>query len=655
MTTPRSRTTALRSLRPLVLLAVAGLALAACDTRSPSARAVSNASTKVGIEGLNSPSAEEGHKGLADAVKDVKNLEGTAAEKASASLLLAQAAMSEGESSAMDATRFERDVRIGLSELADMGNQWSRANSLAAAAAAFDPAKQIADLSAQATEKDRQVAQLRKDRDETQARVTELRNQAAATLREAQDLHRQAAELAQRASELSAREGVGLIEQSTNLRRQGDAKVMASEQTATQADQVAPRVTELETLAKQFENQKANILKTQETLRATQAAKRQEAEEARAAASAVAADLQTRTSDLLSLHSGNYTASFDKAVSAYTRAAGESRKAGSGAGARLTLGSAQLAIAGLQQRNAQLTSSIASAFDTLTQIKPPLPSSSDLSSRAASLREGHTASLEAAKTALEDAKAAFQGVQVKGAAEKERLEQLVGMLERLSAGEAVNAAPAATPEEATNESGSETTASPGASADAIPEGAKTLVASAIAAMKEGRWDDVKAMYVVKTDAGRKMLDAAFKANAAGARVDKAFRSKFNTSFAEALKAAPGGEMIASAMAQTSQGDLSGIDETAVKYTRNETGVKIEMGVGMPLQAAEIDGAWKFDGSQLDAMAPAMAMQSQMLDGFVSAQDSFAGRVEAGEFADANAAAMAFMQAMQAAMMGGGGG
>ncbi len=651
MTTPRPRSTALRSLRPLALLAVAGLALAACDTRSPSARAVSNASTKVGIEGLNSPSAEEGHQGLADAVKDMKNLDGTTAEKASASLLLAQAAMSEGESSAMDATRFERDVRIGLSELADLGNQWSRNSSLAAAASAFDPAKQISDLSTQATEKDRQVAQLRKDRDETQARVTELRNQAAATLREAQDLHRQAAELAQRASELSAREGVGLIEQSTNLRRQGDAKVMASEQTTTQADQVAPRVTELETLAKQYENQKANILKTQESLRATQAAKRQEAEEARAAASAVAADLQTRTSDLLSLHAGNYTAAFDKAVSAYTRAAGESRKAGSGAGARLTLGSAQLSVAGLQQRNAQLTNSVASAFETLTQIKPPLPSSSDLSSKAASLRESHAASLEAAKTALEDAKSAFQGVQVKGAAEKERLEQLVGMLERLAAGEAVNAAPAPAPEE----TATETAAAPGASTDAIPEGAKTLVASAIAAMKEGRWDDVKAMYVVKTDAGRKMLDAAFKANAAGGRVDKAFRSKFNTSFAEALKAAPGGQMIASAMAQMSQGDLSGVDESAVKYTKTDAGVKIEMGVGMPLQAAEIDGAWKFDGAQIDAMAPAMAMQSQMLDGFVTMQESFAGRVEAGEFADANAAAMAFMQAMQSAMMGGGGG
>lgn len=654
MTTPRPsrpRTTALRPLRPLALLAVAGFALAACDTRSPSARAVSNASTKVGIEGLNSPSAEEGHKGLAEAVQEVKNLDGTAAEKASASLLLAQAAMSEGESSAMDATRFERDVRIGLSELADLGNQWSRNSSLAAAASAFDPAKQIADLSTQATEKDRQVAQLRKDRDETQARVTELRNQAAATLREAQDLHRQAAELAQRASELSAREGVGLIEQSTNLRRQGDAKVMASEQTTTQADQVAPRVTELETLAKQYENQKANILKTQETLRATQAAKRQEAEEARAAASAVASDLQARTADLLSLHASNYTAAFDKAVSAYTRAAGEARKAGSGAGARLSLGSAQLSVAGLQQRNAQLTHSVASAFETLTQIKPPLPSSSDLSSKAASLRESHAASLEAAKTALEDAKSAFQGVQVKGAAEKERLEQLVGMLERLAAGEAVNAAPAPVAEE----TAAETATAPADSTDGIPQGAKTLVASFIAAIKEGRWDDVKAMYVVKTEAGQKLLDSLFRANAASIRMDKAFRSKFNTPFEDAIKAAPGGQMIASGLAQMNQMSRTDIDASAVKYTKNASGVEIDTGSGTPEQAAEFDGVWKFDGAKLDATAPADAAKISMIDGFSTMQESLAGRVEAGEFADANAAAMAFMQSMQAVFTGGGGG
>jgi colicin import membrane protein len=652
----RSHSPGSQTFQPFVLLAVVGMALAACDTRTPTSRAVSSASTKVSIAGMSSASAEEGTQDLNKAISEVKGLTGTAAEQASASLLVAQAAMSEGEASAMDALRVDRDIRIGLSELVDLGNQWARSSSLAAAASAFDPAKQIADLSAQATEKDRQVAQLRTERDETQARVAQLRSQAKALLDEAQGLHRQAAELAQRASQVSAREGVALVEQSASVRRQGDAKVMAGEQTTTQADQIAPRVTELETLAKQYENQKANIQKTQESLRRTQSEKRREADEARANANATAQTLKTQMDALLARHSVEYTGAFDKASGAYTRAAGESRKAGTGAGARLSLGSAQLAIAGLQQRNAQLAGGIADTFEHLSQVKPPLPVVSELTDKARSLREGRTASLDAAKTAVDDAKGSFAGVQVKGGAEKERLEQLVGMLERLSAGESVNAAPVAAPEGGAAAPADAATTAPVAAADDIPAGAKELVASSMAAMKEGRWDDVKAMYVVSTDAGRQMLDGSFKAVASGTRLDKSFRAKFNTSFADALQAAPGGQMLAPMMSQFSKGDMSGVDLAAVKYTKNDKGVQVEMGgVGQPLQAVEKDGAWKFDGSQLDAMAPMMLPQMQMLDGLLTLQDTFAGRVDKGEFADANAAATAFIQSMQGAMMGGGGG
>lgn len=623
-------TTAQTVLRPLALVTAVGMAvaLAGCDTRSPSSQAVSNASTKVAIAGLQSASPEQGAQTLPQAVAEVKSLNGTEAEQASASLLLAQASMSEGEKAAGDSMRLDREIRIGLSELVDMGNQWARSNSLAAAAGAFDPAKQIAELTAQSAEKDKQIAQTRQERQETQARVSELRNQAKATLDEAQKLHTQAAELAQRASEVSAREGVGLVEQSTSLRRQGDAKVMTSEQTITQADQIAPRVTELEALARQYENQKANLAKSQEALLATQTAKRQEADEARAAANTTAQALKARMDALLAQHSGEYTAVFDKAVGAYGRAAGESRKAGSSAGAKLSQGSAELALAGLHQRNAQLSRSVAATLELLAQIKPSLPGGSDLASRASSLREAGKTSADTAKTAIEDAKNAFGGVKVKGQAESERVEQLTGMLDRLAAAQAADADPVA--------------------------GARALAESAITAMKEGRWDDVKAMYAVSTDAGKEMLDGSFKAVSAGARIEKAFQSKFNTSFSDALKSAPGGQMIAPMMSQLSKGDMSGVDVATVKYTPNEKGVQVEMGgVGQPLLAVLKDGAWKFDGSQIDAMAPAMAMQTQALSGVLAQLDGFAGRVEAGEFADANAAAMAFMEGMQKAMMGGG--
>lgn len=638
--------------RPFALVAAVGtaLALGACDTRSPSAQAVTDASTKVSMAGLNSASAEEGTKGLQAAVQGVKGLQGTPAEQASASLLVAQAAMSEGEASAMDASRFDRELRIGLSDLVALGNQWARSNSQAAAASAFDPAKQIAELSAQASEKDRQVALLAKERQETEARIAELRNAAKSISDEAQNLHRQAAELAQQAGNVSAREGVGIVEQSAALRRQGDAKAMNAEQITSQADQIAPRVTELETLSRQYGNQKTNILKTQEDLRKTQTDKRQEADAARAAANTSAQALKTQMDALLARHAGEYTASFDKAVSAYKQAAGESRKAGNAAGAKLSLGSAELALAGLHQRHAQLAESVASTFDHLASVKPSLPAVSDISSKAKSLRDGRATSMEEAKTSLDNAKNAFQSAQsqVKGA-EKERLEQLVTMLDKLSAGGSVEA-PAAAPEEG----GSPSAAAP-ATAD-IPEGAKALVAASIDAMKEGRWDDVKAMYVVNTDAGKQMLDASFRAVSAGTRLDKAFQSKYQTSFADALKKAPGGEMVGPMMAQMSKGDMSGVDLSTVTYTKNEKGVKVEMGgVGMPLQAFEKDGAWKFDGSQIDAMAPAMAMQMQALSGILDVQDTFAGRVEKGEFPDATAAAVAFMQAMQGAMMGGGGG
>lgn len=77
---------------------------------------------------------------------------------------------------------------------------------------------------------------------------------------------------------------------------------------------------------------------------------------------------------------------------------------------------------------------------------------------------------------------------------------------------------------------------------------------------------------------------------------------------------------------------------------------------MPLQAAEIDGAWKFDGAQIDAMAPAMAMQSQMLDGFVPPCNRVRGRAsKRANSPTPTPRPWPSCRPRQTAMMGGGGG
>jgi hypothetical protein len=68
--------------------------------------------------------------------------------------------------------------------------------------------------------------------------------------------------------------------------------------------------------------------------------------------------------------------------------------------------------------------------------------------------------------------------------------------------------------------------------------------------------------------------------------------------------------------------------------------------------------WKFDGTQMDAIAPMLIGMKPMIDKLVAANVSFTTKVQNGEFADENAAAAEYAKLMQEALpampgMGGG--
>ncbi len=593
----------------LVLALAAGFAvsMAGCDTRSPASQAVTTAANKVNEAGLKSPSAEEGAPAMNNAVSGLTGLSGTEGEQASAALLQSQSSISAGEAAAAIVQVSDRGLRIQLSELVELGNQWSRVNSRAVATESFDPTKELAALAAQAAEKDRLVGELRHTKGETEKRLADLRKDAKTLSDEATALHKQAAQLTQKAGDLSARQGVAIVEQASQLRRQGDAKRLSAEQITSQADQIVPQATELGTLITQYENQKANLVKSQESLRARQALSRQEVDEARQQAASVAQQIDTQVAGIMRAHSEEYMTAFDKAVSSYNKASGEAGKAGNGAGATLTKGSAQLALAGLQRAHGQLLSSMASTIELLAQTKPPLPNASDLSAKAAALKGDEATAAESAKGALESAKAAFSSVQIKNRADKERLESLSTMLEKMAAGAdatAVDAAAVPALEEAP------AAEAPVAAAEDIPAGAKALIES----MANG-----------------------------GKKLDDAFKAKFNTTLQEAVMAMAGGQMPPGAMGGGMSGMGGGnIDPSKVKYTKTEAGVQVDIGQGMPpLDMVEKDGKWQFSGQA-----------GQMLNATSQAMNQVATRIEAGEFADAPAAVQAFMQAIAGAMMGG---
>jgi hypothetical protein len=601
--------------------------LTACEDASSSA-ALNKATGDAHIAANKATNAEELANNLrapAEAAKQAA-ASGSKGDQSAAALIESSAALASGEDFAQRAALADQDVRRHLTQLSALASAWSRQNALADAAQSFDPSSQIRELQAQIDGLASQISTRRATASELASRLQGVEQQLAGKHTQADALAQQAGSLATQAAALSARDGVALVEQSTSLARQADALRKEADLLQLQVEELRPQLSEATALAEQAQNQTNRFTQLQQGLRDRQAASRQDAAAARDQAEKVRTELG---SSLTSLNTARdtFTSAYDKAGQAFKAAFSAANKASQDAGqsAKVTAGNAQLSLAGLQLMRVQQLESLAAGFTMLVGTQPALPDATALQGTLDEFVTQAKATREDAKASLESAKSQFSGVQ--GPA-RERFEQLTSTFEQLTKAPAL-ALGASSPD--------------------------ALLRAAIAASKEARWDDLRALYApAATPDGQALIEMGIRQSEVGKAANDAVQDKFGKSLIDLLKSSDDTAPLAAMMGMMSSGDLTQLDPATAKVTdRGDGKATISIpGVPMPLRAVKAPTGWKFDGTQMDDLAPMMAGAKPMVDKLLEGMQAFTAKVQSGDLADESAAAAAFADAMKSLMPGG---
>jgi hypothetical protein len=634
------------NLRPTIALTLCVgtvLSLAACD-ESPSARAIKDAANQVQASGINSDSATNL---AADAKKATSGLgqiaQGEGGESLSAVLLTAQADLAQAESEASKIPEAEGLIRRNLALLTERTSQWANFNAVGTAAAGFDPSRDMSSFEAQKRDRQKDLAEWTAKRDQLQAQLTDLESRSTTEIEASKDFFKQASDLMQRVSSVSAREGVPLVEQAAALRKQGDMRRLAGEQLQAEIDAVRPALAEATVMANQFNSQITALNTAVGELNTRKAESQSTNTQAQADAGRIAGEIDTLVAELMKAHDETYLPAFTKATSGFTKVVTGARKAqtdqpsGTAASAgRVTAGSAQLSLAGLHYGRAQLLDGMIGTLRVLSNSSPALPQKADYESRITALTELLKTSVEESSKALQDAQNSMNGVQGANRERMQQLSELVGKLDKVVKGEALDLSGKAPP--------------PKLDADGVPVAAKQLIGKMIQLAKDKDYAGSAALMHSATEDGKKMIAAQAKVSEAMAKFDSALKAKFNEDLAAALEKTPQGAMMGQML---KAGDMSAMDPASVTYAMRGDTVMVSLpGSPMPMEVTQVEGEWKMSLGQAEAMA---GMMLPMMDKMSTSADELAGKVEAGEFADSAAAANAFLKAIMAGMPGMGGG
>lgn len=336
-------------------------------------------------------------------------------QKASASLLVAQAERGLGERDASQASDLMSEALrlIGPTEaeLRAFASHTARAED----AEVFDPAPLYAELKARSEQAAAESAKIQQEIDQRRVQAAKLREQVA-TLRATADGHRlQAAELQAQADAQSAVAGVPTAQRAHEARRQADTiaiEALSIEQDAIALDQVAA---ELEIYRQKSDAQLAAQKKARDGVEQRAARIKAEASEAREAASQSAQALRALLSGeggLDQFHATRISEPFEAAIRHYEtsiRSAQAARSEDRGS-ASLAIGLAQHALANLHTTRGEGLMAYAALLEAAGQ--QPVPGASEYASRAQQARQRAAEQAQAAADAYE---AAISGYNASGA------------------------------------------------------------------------------------------------------------------------------------------------------------------------------------------------------------------------------------------------
>lgn len=650
------------------LLGVSALALAGCGEReSPAGAAVRDASYKLAALNAgvgNDPVDEHAVRVYTSVRESLKRASssGSADETGAAAILVSHAERGLASVPAAEHMRLEREAAHQKELVLSEHRAWIGHSALAVAAAAYDPANDLAEIERQVRERQAEVEKERARQADLTASVERLRSRARALQAEARQHRDEVGRLELRVPTVSDTEGLELVKQAREHRRKADGLELQAQELVVEADLMMPEVNEagviVEKLLRQIESLGEVRVGVQARGRTAQEQATAARADAQSAAQRLAALLEGSGAEpgLHAFRQGRLVQAYEEASHGFDAAASEARKGMTAdrAGAQLAVGQARQAAGDLHWNRARGLDTYAELLEALANSTPGVPNADRYRAWAAEARQGEREALERAAQAYSDAREAYGATGARGEV-RDRLERVTRQLELLTqsvGGSVVDSsafdaqAPATEAREPSGDAGA------AASGDLAAE-----IDRVIALANEGRYLAALEFVHPATDADLAFIQAARPAIEKQERLDRVTREKFATSFTDYVAENP-----AAAQGMSGgMGDLGGdFDFRGVRAADLDIRVQGDEGLvlaegGQQIAFRRIDGSWRliFSMDDLGLGGPEMQQMMGMMEPIMRATaqvyDDLAGMVERGEL-QSNQAVMAAMQSKMMQVM-----
>jgi hypothetical protein len=332
-----------------------------------------------------------------------------------------------------------------------------------------------------------------------------------------------------------------------------------------------------------------------------------------------------------------------KAASSAGSAKGDSRQqAGAmfGAIAKHRLGEVLLLRAAEAKQHAAM-------MNELATIKPALAGQASYAEAAKTTLEAEKATTQEAKEAIEGARTGYKAIKVKGEADQATQLSVIKYLTKIGGLEPDESEAAPAPEAKPAEGeGPEKGEKPAGEDTAAAGEVRAFLTELGKAMESGDAEQI-ASKVHVDGATAEQLAPVFAMSAAGAKLDKACKAKFDTTLAEAMKDSPMGAGMGGGMPKLPT--LAEVESAKIEVTGETASVSAEG--GNPVALKKINGAWKADLTESFGK-PEMLAQMGKIGGKIStAMSDLAEEVSADKYATIQDVFQAMMTKVIGAMGG----
>jgi chromosome segregation ATPase len=584
---------------------------------------------------------------------------GQGALAADAAVLLSNAQRGLGIHHAAEAAELEKNALNMMPGIRARLRAWQMHNAAAAAAAAYDPAPELARIDADVRARQEDAERVRAAKQEIEQRIAGLLNQVADRLSQASALRDQAGSLQLQIPAVSATEGLALAEQIRELSRQADKLEFEARDLKNQADNLAldvasaeVEITKLTTQGELFGQSRAAVQSRAKAAQEHAASARGDAQEA---AVEIAERVDTGEGALTPYRQQQVAPATERAISQFQTAAASARPATSSArrsNAQLALGQAQQSLGDAHWTSALGLDTYAQLMEELAAAEPPLPSAAEYASRAQQARTQANESRQAAYDAYQAAKSAFGATGASGDA-KALLDQVSARLNEISraVGKGVVSEetlggledPADDGDEAESDASDEPADESENAADASTDSEAELRAAiqdAIAAMSEGRIADLEAFLLPASQTEQALLDLVRPLMESSAALDEATNTAFGQRFTLWMASDPEMQQAAGAVPSLGFDPMAlynvDVQELDLRVRDDEAILLTESDAFPELNFRREGGHWRLVldmasmGADPATMEAQLAQGQPIIDAIAGLYDQARAQVESGE-------------------------